>query len=114
EEIRRAYHAKRRADPGAGTEAQRGFAMLDRYVQLARAPSEKSAIMPAARGIRVERQGTVDQRHHRADVRAEIAQRDGGISQDARVVPVHFQGAPGELDALKAIRRGVFAAIVEN
>jgi hypothetical protein len=49
EEMRGAYHTERRADPGAGTEAQRGFAMLDRDVQLARAPSEEAAVMPAAR-----------------------------------------------------------------
>ena len=36
DEMRCAYLKKRRADAGAGTEAQRGFDMLDRKVGLAR------------------------------------------------------------------------------
>ena len=36
EEMRGAYYEERRADAGAGTEAQRGFDMLDRDVGLAR------------------------------------------------------------------------------
>src|SRR5690348_17667642 len=35
---------------------------------------------------RVERQCAIDQRHHRADVLAEVGQREGGRRQDARVV----------------------------
>ena len=50
--------------------------------------------MPAAREVRVERQRAIDQRHHGADVLAEIGQREGGIRQDARVVAGHFQGPP--------------------
>ena len=34
--MRDAYYNERRADAGAGTEAQRGFDMLDRDVGLAR------------------------------------------------------------------------------
>ena len=55
--------------------------------------------MPAAREIRVEREGTIDQCHHGADILAKIGQRLGGIRQDARVVARHFQGSPGEINA---------------
>ena len=70
--------------------------------------------MPAAREVRVERQGTVDQRHHGADVLAEIGQREGGIRQDARVVAGHFQGSPGEIDALQTVRLRIFAPTVKK
>ena len=73
--MRGAYYKKRREDAGAGTEAQRSFDMPDRDVRLSRPHSENGADVPAAREIRVEREGTVNQRHHRADVLAEIGQR---------------------------------------
>ena len=53
--------------------------MLDRDVGLARKRLRMPLMMPAAREIRVERQRTIDQRYHRADVLAEIGQREGGI-----------------------------------
>ena len=51
---------------------------------------------------------------HRADVLAEIAQREGGIRQDARIVAGHFQGAPGEIGALPAVRLRIFAPAVDQ
>ena len=75
---------------------------------------ENAADGPAAGVVRVERQRTVDQRDHRADVLAEIGQREGGIRQDARVVAGHFEGPPGEIDALQTVRSGVFAPAVKN
>src|SRR5215471_3764671 len=71
EKMRAAYCEERLADAGAGTEPQRGLDMLDRDVRLARPDPEAAADVPAARIVRVERQGAVDQRNHRADVLAE-------------------------------------------
>ena len=48
-EMRGAYYKDRRADADAGTEAQRGFGMLDRDVGLARPQPECAADKPAAR-----------------------------------------------------------------
>jgi cytochrome c len=59
--------------------------------------------VPAAREVRVERQGTVDERHHRADVLAEIGQGEGGVRQHAGIVAGPFQGAPGKISALAAM-----------
>jgi hypothetical protein len=36
---------------------------------------ENAAYVPAPREIRVDREGTVNQRHHRTDILAEIGQR---------------------------------------
>ena len=66
------------------------------------------------RKIRVEREGAVDQRHHRADIFAEIGQRLCGIRQDARIVAGHFQRAPCEIGALQTVRRRVLAPAVDN
>jgi hypothetical protein len=48
--------------------------MLDSDVGLARIIPEQSTNEPAAREARVERKRTIDQRHHGADVLAEICQ----------------------------------------
>ena len=88
--------------------------MLDRDVVLARPESEDAADVPSARETRVERQCAIDQRHHRADILTEIGQRQGGIRQDARVVAGHFQGSPGEIGALQAVSRRIFAPIVKK
>src|SRR5262249_18626588 len=74
-EMRGAYYKERRAAAGTRTEAQRGLDMLDRNVGFARPLPEDAAEVPAAGVVRVERQGTVDQRHHSVDVLAEIRQR---------------------------------------
>ena len=86
--------------------------MLDSDVGLARIHSEGATDVPAARGTRVERQCTIDQRHHGADVLAEIGQREGGIRQDARVIAGHLQRSPCEINALQTIRLRIFAASV--
>src|SRR5277367_5826452 len=59
-----AYCSERRAAPGAGAEAQRGIDMLDRGVGLARPQPEEATDVPAARVVRVQRQGTVNQCRH--------------------------------------------------
>src|SRR5689334_11484943 len=64
----RAYCGHRRTDPGTGTETQRGFDMGNRDVGLARPTPEETTDVPATREIRVECQGTVNQRDHGADV----------------------------------------------
>src|SRR5215472_18310058 len=110
--MRSAYQRKRRADASAGTEPQRGLEMLDRDVGLARPIPEGAADVPAARIIRIERQGTVDQRRHGTDILAEIGKRMGCIRQDARIVAGHFQGSPCEFGALHAVRLSIFATIV--
>src|SRR5215469_730152 len=112
--MRAAYYSERRADAGAGTEAQRGFDMLDRNVGLTRPIPECATEIPAARVVRVERQGAVDQRYHGTDILAEIGQRVGGIRPDAWIVAGHHQGSPSEIYALQTICLRVFAPIVNK
>jgi hypothetical protein len=88
--------------------------MRDRNVRLARLHSEGAADVPGAREIRVEREGTVDQCHHGADVLAKIGQRLGSIREDARVVARHFEGSPGEINTLQTVRRRIVAATVKK
>ena len=88
--------------------------MLDRDIWLARPQPEDAADVPAARVVRVEREGTINQRHHRADVLAKIGQRFGGIRQDPRIVAGHFQGSPREIGALQTIRLPIFAPTVKK
>ena len=66
--------------------------------------------MPAARLTRIQRQSTIDQGYHGADVLAEEAQREGGICYDDRVVPGHFQRSPRKRGAFEAVT----LAIVEG
>ena len=51
--MRAADYNELRAEPGAGTEAQRGLEMLDRDVGLARPLPEGAAYVPAARVVRI-------------------------------------------------------------
>src|SRR5712664_3946155 len=83
--------------------------MLDRDVGLARVNPQAAADVPAAGEARVERQCTIDQVHHGADVLAEISQRLCGIRQYARIVAGHFQGSPREIGALQTVRLRIFA-----
>src|SRR5580693_6963076 len=77
---------ERRADSGAGAEAQRGLDMRDRNIRLPRRHPEHPADVPAAREIWIEREGTVDQCHHGVDVLAKIGQSLCSIREDAWVV----------------------------
>jgi len=83
--------------------------MLDRKVGLARALPEVGAYVPAAREIRVQSEGTVDQRYHGADILADIRQGESGINNSARIVTPHLQGLPGEAGVLAAVPLGVGA-----
>ena len=62
--------------------------------------------------FRVERESTIDQRHHGADVLAEIGQRKSGVYQGERIVARDFECSPGKIDALQTVRRRIFAPIV--
>src|SRR6266567_5036230 len=88
--------------------------MLDRDVQLSRPHPQVPTEVPATREIRVERQRTVNQCNHGAEVLTEIGQREGGICEGARLVAGHFQGSPGEIDALQTVRLPIFAPIFEK
>src|SRR5437762_296694 len=88
--------------------------MLDRDVGLARPIPKSATYGPAAGVARVERERAVNQRHHGADVLAESSQRKGDIRQDDRVVAGHLQGSPGEIGALHAVRRRIFAPTVRK
>src|SRR5207248_5320551 len=114
DEMRGTYYQERRADAGTGTEAQRSVDVLDGDVGLTRPPSEDAADNPTARVVRVDGQRTVNQRHHGADVLAEIGQRLSGMRQDAGVVAGHFQGSPCEINALENVCFPVFATIVNK
>src|SRR6516164_3530327 len=65
--------------------------MLDREVGLTGPDPEHAAPIPAASEARVERQRTIDQPDHGADILAEIRQRLRGIGEGARVVLRHLE-----------------------
>jgi hypothetical protein len=83
--------------------------MLDRDVGLAQPAPEEATDVPATRIVRVEYEGTVNQRNDGGDILAEIGQRKGGIRPDARIVASRFQGSPCEIGTLPAIRPRIFA-----
>src|SRR5439155_25120224 len=72
------------------------------------------ADVPAARETRIKRQRPIDQRHHRADVLAEIGQRESGIRKDRRIVAGHLQGPSCEIDALPAVRVRISVLAIRN
>ena len=88
--------------------------MPDRDVGLARLHPQDAADVPAAREIRIQRKGTIDQRHHRIDVLAETGKCLGGIRQNARVVTGHPEGAPGEISALQTVRRRIITPAIKK
>src|SRR6516165_6402421 len=107
-----AYYSERRADAGSRAEAQRGLEMFDRDVGLARPTSEGATDVPAAGVVRVEREGSIDQRHHGTDVLAEIGKCEGGIRQNPWIIASHFKGSSREADALPTIYLPVFTPTV--
>src|SRR5258708_24759401 len=112
--MREAYCNERRTDTDARAETQRGLDMLDREVRQARPSPEYAADEPPMREIWVELQRTIDQSDHRANVLTERGQCEGGIRQDVRIVAGHFQGPPGEIDALHTVRRRILAPAVRH
>jgi hypothetical protein len=102
----RRHYAEGSSGAGAGTKAQRNFTVADRSTVAGPQP-EDAINTPAVGEAWVERNGTIDQRHHRVDVFAKVSQWQGGIHRDARIVTGHFQGSPSEIDALPTIRRRI-------
>ena len=96
----------------ARAETQRGLDVLDREIWLPGPQPEQAADVPTAREARVERQGTIDQRHRGTDVLAEIPEDERGIGEDAGVVTGHLQRPPREIDRFAAVRLRVFAPTV--
>ena len=86
--------------------------MLDRNVRLARPQPQDPAQVSAARETWIERQRTVDQCHHGANVLAEIGQRESGMYQDYGIVACDFESTPGQIDALPKIRFAILALVV--
>ena len=76
--------------------------MLDREIGLTGPDPENAAHKPAAGEARVERQRTVDQPDHGADVLAEISQHEGGVGEDARVVLPRLERLPSKIAGLAA------------
>src|SRR4029077_13861318 len=72
--------------------------MLDCEIGLAGPDPEGTAQIPAASIARVEREGTVDQPDHGADILAESSQHEGGVGKDARVVLSLLERLPSKLD----------------
>jgi len=86
--------------------------MLDCEIVLACTVFEHSADVPPARKARVERQRAIYQCHHRADVLAEMRERQGGIRKDAWVLTGDLQGAPSEIASLVAVALRVLARTI--
>ena len=99
-------------DALARTEAQRSLEMLDCDIGLACPIPECAAKGRPTSVVRVERQGTIDQRHHRADVLAERGQRMGGIHQDDRIVAGRLQRPPSEIGAFQTVRLPILTPTV--
>ena len=78
--------------------------MFDRKIELPSVYPDKAAPIPAASEARVERQRSIDQPDHRANILAELSQYQGGVDEDARIVLPHLERPPGKVGALAAIR----------
>src|SRR4051794_19041807 len=85
--------------------------MLDREIVLTGPDPKSAARMPAAGKARVDRQRTVDQSDHGADVLAEIRQREGGVGENTRVVLPRLERLPSKIDALAAVCLRLFGPI---
>src|SRR5204862_555237 len=99
----------RPAATGAWAETQRGLDMLNCRIRLPGPQPDDAADMPASCEARVERQRTVGQRHHCADVFVEIRECQGGICQRARVVSGCLQGPARQLNSLASVRFRIIA-----
>jgi hypothetical protein len=88
--------------------------MLDRQIGLAGPKPEMAARIPATRVARVERQRTVGQPDHRADILAEPRQHHGGTDEDVRVVLRHLERLPSEIAGLAAGCLRVFGPAFNN
>ena len=96
-------------DMATRVEPERGLAVRDCRVEVARPSSDLSTEEPAECEARVERERAIDQRRHRAEVLAEIGQYHGGDGEDARIVARLLQCPVGVIDALQSVRIAVVA-----
>ena len=112
-EMRGAQQTEGHANAGTRTETKRGLHVLYCQIRLPGPEPESAADVPAAREAGVERQSTVDQRHHGTEILAEIAQRKGGIGDGAGIVTGYLQSPTGEIDALATVRRWIIAPGVQ-
>ena len=101
-EERPANYGEREADLGTRAKTQRGLGVFDRHFELARPKPQAAADVPSAGKARIEDQRAIDQSHHRADVLAEIRQRQRSVDENARIVARHLQRPPGEVSAFAA------------
>jgi len=111
--MRSAYDSERCAHPSARAEPLRGLDMTDRDIGLARPQSNGAANVPTAREIRVQRERTINQRHHGADVLTEIGQRLRGIRESYRIVPGHLGGSSGEIGTFQTVCHRIVTATVK-
>src|SRR5260370_23502808 len=86
----------------ARAQAQRGLDVVEREIVLTGKYPETAAQIPAAGIARVERERTVHQPDHGADILAQMSQHESGDGEDAGVVLRHLQRLPGEIAALAA------------
>src|SRR6516165_10616 len=87
--------------------------MLDRQIGLTCPQPEPTANVPAQFEARVQGQRTVDQRHHRVDVFAEISEYGGGKGEDTGVASGHANSLLRQFDGFAAVRLAVFGPSVE-
>src|SRR6202035_4338801 len=97
EEISLADQAQRRTRPLARAQPERSIGMLDGAIVLTGPEPQNATQKPAAGEARGQCEGTVDQRHHRTDILAEIRQNKRCIGQDARVVARHLERLPSKI-----------------
>ena len=93
-------------------ETQRSLNVFNCRIRLAGPQPNDAADMPTPCEARVERQRSVCQRHHCADVFTEIREHEGSICQRARVVCCRLQGPPRQSNCLAAIRFWIIAVAV--
>ena len=70
---------------------------------------ETTADVPAAGEARIEHQRAVDQRDHRTDVLAEIAQRKGSIGKHSGVVSGHLQCSASPIQPIRPVEFEILA-----
>ena len=112
EEMCNADYERCPAGSGARAETQRRFDMPDREIRFPADQPQHAADVPAARKARVERQRTIGQCRHRADVLAEKREREGGIREDARIVVGLLQCLARQSGSLAAVGLRIFALAV--
>ena len=102
QQMRSANYGEREADLGTRAKTQRSLRVLDGKLGLAGPVPQTGANVPTAGEARMKGECAIDQGHHRADVLAEIRQRQRSVDENARIVARHLQRPPGEVSAFAA------------